>query len=96
MLFNIDQPLPQIPQFRCRNPRCGAKLKAPAAVLRNAFCSPSCEELFYARHCRVCAKLFSPKPAGKPRMSAEGRMPTPIPAPSRAIRAAPPRCKVGS
>jgi hypothetical protein len=60
MLYN-PTPEPEQVRYRCRNPRCGGKLKMPAANSRDAFCCASCEASYYRTHCRVCEQLFSRK-----------------------------------
>lgn len=59
MLYSPSLTEPQV-RHRCRNPRCGTKLKIPAAN-PDAFCCRGCEAQFYSRRCRVCEALFSPK-----------------------------------
>jgi hypothetical protein len=41
---------------RCRNPRCGGKLRAETDNPRNAFCSAHCFESFYRGRCLVCER----------------------------------------
>ena len=60
MLYNDTEPTPQV-RFRCRNPRCGVKLKIPVANRRAAFCCRGCAQQFYRRHCLVCEVQFTRK-----------------------------------
>jgi hypothetical protein len=53
--FNYPQDHPPV-RHRCRNPRCGAKLKPAVANPRDAFCRPGCFDSFYRRHCLVCER----------------------------------------
>jgi hypothetical protein len=48
-------------RHRCRNTRCGAKLKIPVANRRAAFCCKGCAQQFYRRHCLVCGVQFTRK-----------------------------------
>jgi hypothetical protein len=48
-------------RHRCRNPRCGVKLKAPIENARDAFCYPGCYESFYRSRCLVCERPFDRK-----------------------------------
>jgi hypothetical protein len=61
MLYDPDIPEPVQVRYRCRNPRCGGKLKAPAANPRDAFCCTKCEAAYYRIRCRCCEQLFSRK-----------------------------------
>ena len=65
MLYNSRTSEPPQVRTRCRNPRCGGKLKKPAENPRDAFCCRTCEARFYSRRCRVCEALFSPKTVRK-------------------------------
>ncbi len=49
------------PRRRCRNPRCGAKLKRPADNPREAFCCAGCFEYYFRGHCLVCERPFKRK-----------------------------------
>jgi hypothetical protein len=51
----------QVSRYRCRNPHCRMKLKAPVANPHKAFCTPGCYSSFYLKRCVVCEKE---KPAG--------------------------------
>jgi YHS domain-containing protein len=54
---------------RCRNPRCGAKLKRETSNLRNAFCCRGCFERHYRKLCLVCERSLRRKAerkAGRP------------------------------
>jgi hypothetical protein len=48
-------------RHRCRNSRCGAKLKPPTTNRLDAFCCSGCFESFYRSRCLVCEQLFSRK-----------------------------------
>jgi hypothetical protein len=41
---------------RCRNPRCGGKLRAETDNPRNAFCCRGCFEQYYRKLCLVCER----------------------------------------
>jgi hypothetical protein len=59
MLFSRQFEVPQVhPQerHRCRNVRCGAKLKSTATNPRDAFCSQGCFDSFYRGHCLACER----------------------------------------
>jgi hypothetical protein len=54
---------------RCRNPRCGAKLKRETSNRRDAFCSRGCFEQHYRKLCLVCERPLRRNlapPAGRP------------------------------
>jgi hypothetical protein len=61
MLYRESTTPPQDLRTRCRNPRCGCKLKYPADNPRRAFCCSGCSEQFYRHRCLVCEALFSRK-----------------------------------
>jgi hypothetical protein len=48
-------------RHRCRNPRCGLKLRKPTDNLRNAFCCHGCYFSFYRSRCIVCERSFERK-----------------------------------
>jgi hypothetical protein len=50
---------------RCRNPRCGGKLKRETNNARNAFCSRGCWEGYYKNRCVVCERALPPGPANR-------------------------------
>jgi hypothetical protein len=52
-------------RHRCRNPRCGAKLKAPVENSRDAFCCTGCFSVFYRNRCLVCEAALSEGPANR-------------------------------
>ena len=55
-------PAPVIgPRHRCRNLRCGAKLKHPSDNPRDAFCCSTCFESFYRSRCLVCERPIARK-----------------------------------
>jgi hypothetical protein len=60
MLYKERPTLPQVRHY-CRNSACAVWLKIPEANPRDAFCCRGCEGQYYARRCRVCENLFSPK-----------------------------------
>jgi hypothetical protein len=43
-------------RHRCRNVRCGGKLKAPADNPRDAFCCRGCFESYYRARCLACER----------------------------------------
>jgi hypothetical protein len=53
-MFFKQTPAPPLFRARCRNARCGDKLRSPTESPRDAFCCQRCEEAFYRNHCRVC------------------------------------------
>ena len=57
---NIPSPFHQV-RHRCRNPRCGAKLKRPVGNPRDAFCCESCFTGYYRSRCLVCERPFTRK-----------------------------------
>ena len=63
MMLYKEQPNPPQVRQRCRNPRCGGKLKVPTDNPRDAFCCKACEARYYAVRCRVCEALFTRKTA---------------------------------
>jgi hypothetical protein len=48
---------------RCRNPRCGSKLKRQTDKPRDAFCCSGCFEQHYGKVCLVCERPMRPKAA---------------------------------
>jgi hypothetical protein len=60
-------PLPTKPasapglRHRCRNPRCGLKLRPPTDRLLDAFCCRTCFESFYQSRCLVCERPIERK-----------------------------------
>ena len=56
-----SRPTPFQVRHRCRNPRCGLKLKTPTTNLRDAFCCQSCRNSFYRSRCLVCEQPFDRK-----------------------------------
>jgi hypothetical protein len=48
-------------RHRCRNPRCGGKLKSPTDSRLDAFCCSSCFKSFFRSHCLVCERLIARK-----------------------------------
>jgi hypothetical protein len=46
---------------RCRNPRCGVKLKVNTANARDAFCCPGCFERYFHSRCLICERPISRK-----------------------------------
>jgi hypothetical protein len=48
-------------RHRCRNPRCGAKLKSPTPNRLDAFCCQGCFGQFFRSRCLVCEQLFTRK-----------------------------------
>lgn len=54
-------------RHRCRNPRCGCKLKEPTDNPRNAFCCRGCWEQYHHHRCVVCEQKLERK-AGNQRM----------------------------
>ena len=46
---------------RCRNPRCGARLKRETDDAPRAFCSRSCFEQFHRAACIVCGRALRSK-----------------------------------
>jgi hypothetical protein len=57
------KPIP--PSHRCRNPRCGARLKPPVETSRRAFCCSGCYAAFFQNRCRVCEADLPPGPANR-------------------------------
>jgi hypothetical protein len=57
---NFDPPQQDNPpvRHRCRNPRCGAKLRLPVTNPRDAFCAAGCFTAFYRRRCLVCERAI--------------------------------------
>src|SRR5262245_5488299 len=58
MLNNTPDHLVQLTRYRCRNPRCGAKLTEPTDNLRGAFCCSGCFDAYYKKVCLVCERLL--------------------------------------
>jgi len=55
-------PVPLIgPRHRCRNPRCGAKLKRSTDNRRDAFCCSGCATSYFRNRCLVCERAFERK-----------------------------------
>jgi hypothetical protein len=52
-------------RHRCRNVRCGAKLKTPVKDPREAFCCSGCFGAFYRSHCLVCEAALPKGPANR-------------------------------
>jgi hypothetical protein len=50
---------------RCRNPRCGGKLRAETDNPRRAFCCHGCYAAFYRNRCAVCEALLPPGPSNR-------------------------------
>ena len=49
-------------RHRCRNPRCGLKLRhGPTDNLRAAFCTASCFDSYFRRRCLVCERPIDRK-----------------------------------
>jgi hypothetical protein len=48
-------------RHRCRNPRCGTKLKRPADNPRDAFCCVGCFESYFRGRCLICERPFKRK-----------------------------------
>jgi len=44
------------PRQTCRNPNCGAKLKAPTDNRHHAFCTVGCYRQFFRHRCVVCER----------------------------------------
>jgi hypothetical protein len=62
MICNSSATSAQHPiRHRCRNVRCGAKLKVPTADARDAFCSAGCFASYYRSRCRVCERPIDRK-----------------------------------
>jgi hypothetical protein len=59
-MLHIQPHLPEIHnrfiRRRCRNPRCGGKLKRETSNPRNAFCCRGCFEQHYRKVCLVCER----------------------------------------
>jgi hypothetical protein len=45
-------------RHRCRNPRCGCKLRSPTDNPRNAFCCRGCFAGYYRSRCIVCERTY--------------------------------------
>ena len=58
MLFNPQFSSRPLLRHRCRNPRCGSKLRTPTDNRLNAFCCLTCFESFYRPRCLVCEQPF--------------------------------------
>jgi len=50
---------------RCRNPRCGSKLREPVENPHAAFCTRGCWEQFHRHRCVVCERGFDRKVENK-------------------------------
>jgi MT-A70 len=48
-------------RHRCRNVRCGSKLKAPTDDARDAFCCAACFGSYFRSRCRVCERPIDRK-----------------------------------
>jgi hypothetical protein len=48
-------------RHRCRNPRCGGKLKSPTDDPHGAFCCSGCFERYYRSRCLVCERPIAQK-----------------------------------
>jgi hypothetical protein len=62
VLYRLTPPS-NLVRHRCRNPRCGAKLKSSVVNRLDAFCCQGCFDNFYRSHCLVCEQLFTRKTA---------------------------------
>jgi hypothetical protein len=56
--YNQVPPPEQPVRHRCRNVRCGAKLKVPTDNPRRAFCCDGCVESYFRSRCLVCERPF--------------------------------------
>ena len=52
-------------RHRCRNPRCGSKLREPVENLHAAFCTRGCWEQYHRSRCVVCERGFDRKVENK-------------------------------
>jgi hypothetical protein len=50
---------------RCRNARCGMRLREPTDNARIAFCCRNCREIFYRNRCAVCESHLPPGPSNR-------------------------------
>jgi hypothetical protein len=55
----------------CLNPHCRSKLRAPVESPHRAFCTRSCYESFYRKHCIVCQREA---PKDKPRKRPQDKL----------------------
>jgi hypothetical protein len=62
--FELPQAHPPI-RHRCRNPRCGARLKPAVTNPRDAFCCDGCVVAFFRNRCRVCEADLPPGPINR-------------------------------
>jgi hypothetical protein len=67
MLYNADAADQQegLSRKRCRNPRCRAKLAAPAFDRLSAFCCAACCDAFFKTRCVVCEASITRKTHGQ-------------------------------
>ena len=63
MYLPPDLHLAGFTRHRCRNPRCGSKLRRETTQLRDAFCSAGCFEQYYKKVCVVCERPMRSKAA---------------------------------
>jgi hypothetical protein len=65
VLYKPAPPTPPVPpislRHRCRNLRCGLKLKQPTDNLRDAFCCSGCFASYFRGHCLVCERPLNRK-----------------------------------
>jgi hypothetical protein len=52
-------------RHRCRNIRCGAKLREPTENPHRAFCCAGCAVTFHRNRCVVCEAKLPPGPANR-------------------------------
>jgi hypothetical protein len=57
-----SNPPSNLVRHRCRNPRCGAKLKRPTEDRLDAFCCQGCFDGFYRFRCLVCEQSIRQQP----------------------------------
>jgi len=48
-------------RHRCRNPRCGLKLRRPTDNMRDAFCCSGCVTSYFRNRCVVCERAYERK-----------------------------------
>jgi hypothetical protein len=66
MLYILPATHPQSHlRHRCRNPKCGLKLKTPVENPRDAFCCKGCFVGFYRKRCLVCEDKLPPGPENR-------------------------------